>query len=334
MTKAEYTTRGPVPQDVIEAVPFEAPDLAEGQVLLELLAAPINPSDLLMLTGQYGILPPLPAVGGSEGVARVATHGPGVTAPAIGQTVLLPVGSGTWATHRVAEAASLVPLPDVDPVQLSMLTVNPPTAHLMLSEFVDLEPGDWVIQNAANSGVGAYLIALASLRGLKTVNVVRRESLVAPLMAAGADVVLVDGVVDGLGLAERVAAATDGAAIRLGVDAVGGAATERLGQALGDGATLVTYGAMSGEPCTLSPALLIFKQLTVRGFWLAQWYRTTPPARQQEVLGMLAGRIAAGELSAPIHATYPVSAIKEAVAAAAGGRRDGKVVVVGESLRT
>lgn len=333
MLKAEYKTRGPVPQDVIEAVPFEAPALTEGQVLLELLAAPINPADLLTLTGEYGILPPLPAVGGSEGVATVVEQGPGVTEPALGQTVLLPVGSGTWATHKVAEAGALVPLPNgADPVQLSMLTVNPPTAYLMLTEFVDLSEGDWVIQNAANSGVGAYLIALAKLRGLKTVNVVRRASLVEPLLAAGADVVLVDGVVDGLSLAERVKAATDDAPIRLGVDAVGGEATQRLGEALSDGATLVHYGAMSGQPCTLTPTLLIFKGLTVRGFWLAKWYRTTPRERQMEVLGTLAGQIASGALSAPVHATYPVSAIREAVAAASGGRRDGKVVVVGESL--
>lgn len=206
MLKAEYQTRGPVPQDVIEAVPFEKPELEEGQVLLQMLAAPVNPSDVLTLTGMYGILPPLPAIGGNEGVAKVVEHGPGVTSPEVGQTVLLPVGIGTWATHMVAEAKSLIKLPNgVDPIQLSMITINPPTASLMLSEFVDLQEGDWVIQNAANSGVGSYLITLAKMRGLKTVNVVRRESLVEPLLAAGADVVLVDGIVDDLSLAKELA---------------------------------------------------------------------------------------------------------------------------------
>lgn len=331
MLKAEYQTRGPVPQDVIEAVPFEKPELEEGQVLLEMLAAPINPSDVLTLTGQYGILPPLPAIGGSEGVAKVVEHGPGVAGPELGQTVLLPVGIGTWATHIVADAKALVPLPSgVDPVQLSMISINPPTASLMLSEFVDLQAGDWVIQNAANSGVGSYLVDLATQRGLKTVNVVRRESLVEPLLAAGADVVLVDGVVDGLSLAQRVSAATGGAPIKLGIDAVGGAATARLGEALADGATLVNYGAMSGEACTLSPTIIIFKDVTVRGFWLAKWFRTAAPEQQQELYGMLTGLIAAGKLSTPIHATYTVKDIKEAVAVAAGGERNGKVVIVND----
>ena len=332
MLKAEYQTRGPVPQDVIEAVTFEAPELQEGQVLLEMLAAPINPSDVLSLTGQYGILPPLPAIGGNEGVAKVAAHGPGVTAPEIGQTVLLPVGIGTWATHMVAEAKALVPLPNgVDPVQLSMITVNPPTASLMLSEFVDLQEGDWVIQNAANSGVGSYLINLAKLRGLKTVNVVRRESLVDPLLANGADVVLVDGVIDGKSLAERVAEATGGANIQLGIDAVGGAGTARLGEALGEGATLVNYGSMSGEPSVLSAAVIIFKDITVRGFWLAKWFRTATPEQQKEVFAHVTGLVATGKLSAPVHATYQVKDIKKAVAEAASGERNGKVVVVGES---
>ena len=314
MLKAEYQSRGPVPQDIIEAVPFEQPALKDGEVLLEMLAAPINPSDILTLTGHYGVLPPLPAVGGNEGVARVVEHGPGVSGPPVGQTVLLPVGCGTWSTHIVAKAGALIPLPNgVDPIQLSMLTINPPTASLLLSEFVDLQEGEWVIQNAANSGVGSYLIALAKMRGLKTVNVVRRESVVEPLTAAGADVVFVDGD----DLADRVREATDGAAIRLGIDAVGGAATDRLGAALGDGATLVNYGVLSGEPCELSPTALIFRDITLRGFWLAKWFRSATPDQQQALYGKITGLVAGGKLSAPVHATYPVKDIKEAVAVAA-----------------
>jgi NADPH:quinone reductase-like Zn-dependent oxidoreductase len=329
MLRAEYQTRGPIPQDVIEAVPFDKPELQDGEVLVEMLAAPINPSDILTLTGLYGILPPLPAVGGNEGVGRVVEHGPNATGPALGQTVLLPVGCGTWATHIVAKASALVPLPDeADPIQLSMITINPPTASLLLSEFVDLGEGDWVIQNAANSGVGSYLITFAKMRGIRTVNVVRRESLVEPLTAAGADVV----VVDGDDLADKVSEATGGADIRLGIDAVGGAATDRLGATLCDSATLVNYGALSGEPCHLAPTAIIFKNITVRGFWLAKWFNSATPEQQQALYGKITGLVAAGKLSAPVHGTYRVKDIKEAVAVAAGGGRNGKVVLVGDSL--
>ena len=218
-----------------------------------------------------------------------------------------------------------MPLPNgVDPLQLAMMTVNPPTAYLMLKEFVDLQPGDWVIQNAANSGVGEYLIQLAKIRGLKTVNIVRRESAVAAVKAMGGDVVLVDGS----GLAKQVAAATNGAKIRLGIDAVGGQSTDHLAATLAEGGVLVNYGMMSGEACVVSPSTFVFRDVTLRGFWLALWFRKATPPQQIAVFSELAKLIATGKLSARVHATYDISQIKEAVAAAAAGERDGKVLIV------
>ncbi len=325
MKKAQYAQRGPVPQEFIEAVEFDAPALQSGQVLIQVLAAPINPSDVLTLTGAYGMLPPLPAVGGNEGVGKVVAHGPDVTSPPIGQTVLLPVGCGTWSTHVVGDAKKLMPLPnEADPLQLAMMTVNPPTALLMLTEFVTLAPGEWVMQNAANSGVGEYLVQLAKIKGWKTVNIVRRESAAAAVKAAGGDVVLVDGP----GLAKRVAEATGDAKIRLGIDAVGGEATNRLASCLTEGGTLVNYGIMSGEDCVISPRSFIFKDVALRGFWLALWFRRAEPARQMAVFGEIAKLIATGKLKTRIHATYDVTQIKQAVAAAATGERDGKILIV------
>ena len=125
MLKAEYQHRGKVPQDVIEAVKLELPPLAAGQALVKVLAAPINPSDVLTLTGEYGMLPPLPAIGGNEGVGRVEQLGEGVKHLKVGQTVLLPVGCGTWRTQLDLPAKTLVPLSaNADPKQLAMMTVT------------------------------------------------------------------------------------------------------------------------------------------------------------------------------------------------------------------
>jgi NADPH:quinone reductase-like Zn-dependent oxidoreductase len=324
MLKAEYKTRGPVPQDVIEAVEFELPPVAAGQALVKVLAAPINPSDVLTLTGEYGMLPPLPAIGGNEGVGEVLEVAADVTSLKPGQTVLLPVGCGTWRTHLVADAKQLIPLPSADPQQLAMLTVNPPTAYLMLRDFVDLQPGDWVIQNAANSGVGSYLIQLAKIRGLKTINVVRRDSAVAAVQAEGGDVVLVDGP----DLPKRVREATGGAPVKLGIDAVGGASTDHLASSLAEGGVLVNYGRMSGEPCQINPGSFVFRDVTLKGFWLARWFRQATPQQQMQLFGELIQLIASGKLKARIAATYDISQIKQAVAAAAGGERDGKIVLV------
>ncbi|MNF34636.1 Quinone oxidoreductase 1 [compost metagenome] len=324
MLKAEYKTRGPVPQDVIEAVELQLPPVGAGQVLVKVLAAPINPSDVLTLTGEYGMLPPLPAIGGNEGVGEVLEIAADVGNLKVGQTVLLPVGCGTWRTHLLAEARQLIPLPSADPQQLAMLTVNPPTAYLMLRDFVDLQPGDWVIQNAANSGVGSYLIQLAKIRGLKTVNVVRRDSAVAAVQAEGGDVVLVDGP----DLPKRVREATGGAPVKLGIDAVGGASTDHLASSLAEGGVLVNYGRMSGEPCQINPGSFVFRDVTLKGFWLARWFRQATPQQQMQLFGELIQLIASGKLKARIAATYDISRIKEAVAAAAGGERDGKIVLV------
>lgn len=325
MLRAEYGRRGPVAADVIEAVEFDAPVLREGEVLLEVVAAPINPSDLLTLTGEYGDLPPLPAIGGREGVGRIAQLGGEGGELAVGQLVLLPRGCGSWSTHVVAVAAQLQPLPnDADPLQLSMMTINPPTAALLLSEFVSLRPGDWVIQNAANSAVGLYLMQLARFHGYRTINVVRREDAGEVVRENGGDVVLVEGE----DLAARAVAATDGAEIRLGIDAVAGPATGRLAECLSESATLVNYGRMSGEPCVLRPDAFVFRDLRLRGFWLARWFRDAPDERRRELIGEVTGLIATGRLHAPIHATFDVSAIKDAVAAAASGGRSGKVLVV------
>ena len=325
MFRAQYASRSPVAHAAIEAVEFTLPPLTDGQALVQVLASPINPSDVLTLTGEYGMLPPLPAVGGNEGVGTVVELGPNTGGPAVGTTVLLPVGAGTWATHLVADAKRLIPLPSgADPKQLAMLTVNPPTAFLMLRDFVTLEAGDWVIQNAANSAVGGYLNQLAKLRGYRTVSVVRRDSAVAGVKAEGGDVVLVDGP----DLPKRVAEATGLVKIRLGIDAVGGTATGRLASCLAEGATLVNYGRMSGEACVIPPASFVFRDLTLRGFWLALWFRKASPEDQRAVFGEVAQLIATGKLRARVQATFDVREIKAAVQLAASGERDGKVLVV------
>jgi NADPH:quinone reductase-like Zn-dependent oxidoreductase len=156
------------------------------------------------------------------------------------------------------------------------------------------------------------------------VNVVRREEAAAVVREAGGDVVLVDGD----DLPKRVAQATDKAMIRLGIDAVGGAATGRLADCLAQGATLVNYGRMSGEPCVIEASALIFRNLTVRGFWLAKWFKDASEQARGAVFGEVARLIAEGKLHAPIAATYDVSEIKEAVAAAAQGERAGKILIV------
>ncbi len=311
------------PLEVVQAVDEDPGALAPGEALLEVLATPINPSDISTIAGLYGVRPKLPAVPGNEGVGRVVrVEGQAPVKP--GDIVFLPMGVGTWRTHLKAKASQLLPVPSgADLHQMSMLSINPPTADLLLREFVKLQRGDWVIQNAANSAVGRYLISLAKLEGYKTINVVRRADVAQELTALGADVVLEDGD----DLPKRVHQATGGAPVRLAVDAVAGSATLRLGETVAPNGVVVNYGAMSGKAPSLSPAALIFKNVTLKGFWLVHWLNAAPREAQVALMGRMAKLVADGTLHAPVEATFPLENIREALTRAMEEGRQGKVLL-------
>ena len=321
------------PADVLEVKEESSRPLKSGEIRVRVLATPINPSDLLQIAGKYGVDPVLPSNPGSEGVGRVLEVSPEVKHLAVGQMVLLASGR-TWRDEIVAPAAGFLPLPNLGPLesdvieQLAMSAVNPLTALLMLTSFIDLEEGQWIVQSAANSAVGGYVIQLAKQRGIKTVNVVRREGLADDLLAKGADVVLIDGP----DLALQVAKATDSAPIALALDPVGGDTYTRLADSLGYGGTLVAYGVLSGKPATVNTGKVIFNDISLRGFWLYKWYQTADMQTKQAAFGQIIPLIAKGILKANVDSRFSVNEIKQAVSRAAQPGRNGKVLIVPNAL--
>lgn len=312
------------PSLVLKVMDAPSRPLTAGEARVKVLATPIHPSNLLQIAGQYGTPPTLPAIPGAEGIGRVAEIASDVTGLKVGQRVML-AGGSTWREEIVAPAAAFVPLPDVGDVeQMSMLTVNPLTAHLILSQFVDLKPGDWVLQSAANSAVGEYIVQLARQRGLKTVNLVRREALAPELMALGADVVLKDGP----DLASRIAQATGGGVISLAIDAVGGETFSRMVECLKTGGTIVAYGSLSLQPPQLNSVAIIFNDVRVRGFWLSRWFQTASGPEKQAAYGQVIQAVASGALKAKIDSRFSLDDIGAAVARAAEGGRAGKVLLI------
>jgi NADPH:quinone reductase-like Zn-dependent oxidoreductase len=296
------------PLEVLEVVDLSDPgEPGAGQALLGIEIATLNKHDLLFIGNALGSGPTLPTVVGNEGFGRVLAIGRGVENVKVGDRVLAPILSQTWREKMIVPASNLFPLPDGDPKQLAMLSGNPPTAALILSEYTRLKPGDWVIQNSANSGVGRSLIAIAKARGLRTINFVRRQELAKELKAAGGDIVLVDEP----GAPEEALRLVGDGSVRLGVDAIGGAATATLVQALSPGGVLVAYAAASGEPMSVNALQLIFKQLQLQGFFLGYFdyeKKVLPAMREAAPL------VASGALHVPVAAIYPLSRIREAVA--------------------
>ena len=314
------------PLEVIELDELpDPPPPGNGEVSIDVMFAPVNPGDLLAMEGRYGATAPkLPNIAGVEGLGRVTEVGEDVTHVKVGDRVLLPPGHGTWCEKITAPAAQVSPLPDKgDPQQLCMMRANPAAAYMMLTSFVTLSAGDWVVQNAANSGAGQYVIELAKLEGIKSVNIVRRPRTIEQLKRLGADVV----VVDGPDLAERISAETGGANIKLGIDAVAGKATQEMARCLAVGGTIVNYGLLSGEPCMVDSRDAIFRDIRLRGFWRAKWQITAPPEEISRVSDHLSGLVVHGKLHADVEAVYPLWKVREALHHAQHSDRMGKILL-------
>lgn len=244
------------PHDVCHCIDIEPPPPpGAGEVTIEILACPINPAEILLLQGKYASKPPLPYRPGIEAVGRVTATGDGVTDLAVG-TRVISFSRQNWQQALNLSQHEVIAVPEAgDTLQLAMLKVNPATAWLMLTEYRNLQQGDWVIQNAANSGVGHSLIQLAKANGWRTINVVRREELVQPLLDAGATAVLVDGP----DLGERCKAITDGNPIPLAIDAVAGTATRRLADCIDDEEPWLTMECCLETPVRSHPSKWCFK---------------------------------------------------------------------------
>lgn len=324
MLSARLTAFG-TPSEVVDCIDEADPGTpGPGEVVIDILAAPINPADILIIEGTYATRPDLPSPLGIEGAGRVVAVGEGVEGLAVGDPVMS-LHRTNWTQRLRLPAEQVVKAPaGLALRQLAMLKVNPATAYLMLTAYRKLAAGDWVIQNAANSAVGSNVIRLAKAWGLRTVNVVRRESLVATMQGQGADVVLCDGD----DLAERVHAATGGADIGLAIDAVAGPATRRLADCLADDGLVVNYGLLSGRPCELAADQAIFHGITLTGFWLARLMRRKPFAELRSMYDELMARLAAGSLGVAVEKAYPLADIKQALAHAAREGRDGKILLL------
>jgi len=294
-----------------------------GEVAFDVLAFPINPADVWFCRGHYRLKPPLPATPGAECVGRVSAVGPGVTTVAPGDLVIN-LQRENWAQRRRVRATDVVRVPDGLPLlQAAMLRINPPTALLMLTDLVAPEPGQWVAQNVANSAVGRWVIRLAKERGLKTLNVVRRESLFGELQALGADAC----VVDGPDLAERAARAAGGAPIRLALDAVAGQATARLAECVADGGVVCSYGSMTGDDPVMPRGALIYRGVRLEGFMLGRFLARRTREEIERIYAELAGVLVRGELEAPVARVYAIEEIGEALRHAQRGERGGKILV-------
>jgi NADPH:quinone reductase-like Zn-dependent oxidoreductase len=310
----------------LDVVPESEPKVDEVVVAVE--AAPINGADLLFAAGWFAVYPQVPAAMGAEGAGRVVSAGSQVDPALIGRRVIiLPTFRyGTWATRTVVPARNVIPVPDhIDVQQMAMLSVNPAAAYALLNDFVSLRPGDWVGLTLANSAVGHHLLAVARRAGIKTLAVVRSEGAADEVRRLGADL----AVVDGNGLKERVTEGLRGAKLRVLFEGTGDPGhISQVVTVVEDGGSVITFASVTGQVPALPLADLIYRGISLRGFFILNWIRDTPRDRLERVYAELVELVDRGVMRANVAATYPLDEYQKALRHAQTDARNGKVLFV------
>lgn len=293
------------PQKVVKLETVELPPLKPGEILVKMLAATINPSDVNTIQGMYAVKPSLPCILGNEGVAEVVAvnvDGGQAGSLKVGDWVIPRMNAwGTWRSHAIANDDDFTKLPPgMDKAAAATLSVNPTTAYRMLRDFVPLEKGDTVIQNAANSAVGRAVIQLCSYYGYKSINVVRDRPTITKLKQEltdlGADIVVTERELR----TDRRIRNMDKPALAL--NCVSGKSATELLRHIRDGSVLVTYGGMARQPVTVPVGSLIFNDVRLMGYWQTRW--SLNPDNQeakQQMLDDLCELMKQGKVSPPPH---------------------------------
>jgi NADPH:quinone reductase-like Zn-dependent oxidoreductase len=303
-----------------------APQPEWGEVLVRMLASPVNPSDLMYIEGKYGLTPVLPATPGFEGVGIVEATGGGV----LGwlrkgkRVAVINDRIGNWAEYTVTKARQVIPVPDeLSDDQAATFFVNPATALVMTQHVLAVPRGAWLLQSAAGGALGQMIIRLGQKYGFRTLNVVRRPEQVEELRKLGADAVIVESAGP---LPEQVRSITR-EGVHHAIDPVGGKTGSEVIASLAPGGHCLLYGSLGDEPLSLQPRFMLSGSITVQGFWLASW------AKQQSVMTMLRlfrrvrGMMREGILQTSFAASYSLEQVHDAVKHAASPGKGGKVLL-------
>lgn len=310
------------PTDVLQVVDSPLPEPGPGEVRIKVIASPINPSDLMFVQNLYGIQPELPSGAGFEGVGIVDALGEGVamrTGIRVSFTAI-----GAWSEYVLANQRSLIPVPDTLSDEVAaQLFVNPFSAYAMLEE-TGLQAGQWVLLTAAGSSFSKLVIQLCKLKGIQTIGTVRHNDLDDELKALGLTAIV---NTEKEKMTNRVKALTEGKGVTCVLEAVGGNTASDALKCLAKGGTMIVYGVLSLQNPSFNAGLMIFRELTIKGFWLTDWMRRVDSQKRQNVARNVITLLVGGQIQVPVEATYPISEIKKAVEHSEQAGRRGKILI-------
>ena len=312
------------PSDVLAVENVETPEPGAGEVRVRTILSPIHNHDLWTIRGTYGFKPELPARAGTEAVGVVDALGEGVTSLTVGQRVATGGTFGVWAEYFIAKAAGLIPVDEALSDEVASQLVSMPFSAISLLDSLDLADGDWFVQNAANGAVGRLVAQLAVARGINVVGLVRKSARVDELAAQGIGNVV---ATDSDDWQDKVAEITGGAPITVALDSVGGSSSGDLASLLSENGTLIVFGAMDAPVMQIGSGSIIFKNISVKGFWGSKVSGSMSTEKRIALFGELATRIREGALTLPVEATYSFDEARAASTANFVEGRVGKVLL-------
>lgn len=321
MKSAQFDQVG-LPGEVLKVVEVPIPEPGPGEVRIKVTACNINPSDVMFIQGMYGLRPQFPQVAGFEAAGVVDACGEGVTFK-MGAPVIFSA-MGVWQEYVVVSAKGVMPAPQGMPPEVACQAfVNPYTAYAMVEES-GLQAGQWLLLTAGGSAFGKLVLQLCKEKGIHVICTVRREVQIEDLKALGAAAVVNTQEED---WPRQVRAVTGQKGVDYVFDAVGGKTGAGALDCLVRGGEMMVYGLLSLRPIPLNSGLLIFKDITLKGFWLNKWLGALNKEEKIAVTQKILTLLATEGLKVEVEAKYSIDEVAKAVAHADGPGRKGKVIL-------
>ncbi|KRB70589.1 NADPH:quinone oxidoreductase family protein [Noviherbaspirillum sp. Root189] len=315
---------------VIEDV--STPVVGDDEVLIDVQAIGVNYPDLLVIGGQYQILPPRPFSPGKDAAGVVAAVGKYVTSCKPGDRVVAQVEYGAYAEQLVARGVNCFVLPESMPyTEAAAMGLVYQTAYFALVERGQFRSGETVMVTGAGGGVGLAAVQIAKALGATVLAGVRKENHAQLARESGADYIINLGV-DNLHeeIRRQVHAVTNGRGADVVLDPLGGDVFDGSLRAMAWRGRMVVIGFAAGRIPTIKANYLLVKNIAVSGI---QWsdYRERDPAWVRRVQDELFQLYTEGKIKAHVMQAFPMEQFAEALSLVKKGEVNGKVVLTTNS---
>lgn len=310
------------PKEVLQLRESPIPSPKPHEVLIRVTARNINPSDIMFVRGMYGIVPKLPSSAGFE-ACGVVERSDEAGMVKVGTRVMF-TAIGTWREYLCLPAALVIPVPDAMPDEVACQAfVNPMTAYAML-EKSGLNAGEWLLITAGASAFGKFAIQMAKAKGVKVAATVRHDSQKEVLENLGADLVINS---DTEKLQKVLPEKTSGG-VHVIFDAVGGMLGAKALACLRPKGKMMVFGALALENMPINSGLLIFRDLTIEGFWLSSWMEGMNEGERANAFRSVFGFLMKVDSKIDISGKFKLEEFQDALDAYEKQGRNGKILLV------